>query len=380
MTNWFGVNTDISPQIEAEDAVVKSEAKFRVLADTMPQMVWSASPGGLFDYFNARWYEFTGAPIGSTDGDGWSAMLHPEDLQPTLAAWRQAVDTGDALHSEFRLRDRSGDYRWVLGRAQPDRAGGGEILRWYGSFTDIEDIVQARHVLKRSRDELEAEVIARTGERNLLATVVETTDVMIMALDLDYNILAINKANADEFERVYGRRAHVGDNVLTLLDDLPEQRAAAQAAWGRALAGEEVTLIEQHGDPARVRSDYEIKFRTLRNEAGEQIGAFQFVEDVTQRLRDQAMLAHAQETLLQSQKLESMGQLTGGVAHDFNNLLTPIIATLDLLQRLGTGGERVRRWSTAPTSQRSGPRSWCTGCWHLPGASRCNVCLSTSMH
>jgi PAS domain S-box-containing protein len=343
VTNWFGVNTDISPQIEAEDAVVKSEAKFRVLADSMPQMVWSSSPDGLFDYFNARWYEFTGAPIGSTDGDGWSAMLHPEDLQPTIAAWRHAVDTGEALHREFRLRDRSGDYRWVLGRAQPDRAAGGQILRWYGSFTDIEDIVQARHVLKRSRDELGAEVIARTGERNLLATVVETTDVMIMALDLDYNILAINKANADEFERVYGRRARVGDNVLALLEHLPEQRAAAQAAWGRALAGEEVTLIEAHGDPARVRSDYEIKFRTLRNEAGEQIGAFQFVEDVTQRLRDQAMLAHAQEALLQSQKLESMGQLTGGVAHDFNNLLTPIIATLDLLQRLGTGGDRVRR-------------------------------------
>jgi PAS domain S-box-containing protein len=309
----------------------------------MPQMVWSASPDGIHDYFNARWYEFSGVPIGSADGEGWAELLHPADGPSAKAAWRRSVKAGADYHAEFRLRHRSGAYRWVLGRAQPDRNSLGEIVRWYGSWTDIEDIVQARQILKRSRDELEAEVIARTGERNLLATLVETTDVMIMAIDRDYTILALNQANADEFERVYGIRPRVGDRLPDLLADQPERLAALIVAWDRVIAGEDFTLVEARGDPARPRSDYEIKFRTLRNAAGEQIGAFQFVEDVTQRVRDQAMLAEAQEALVQSQRIESMGQLTGGVAHDFNNLLTPIIGALDMLRRRGIGGEREQR-------------------------------------
>jgi PAS domain S-box-containing protein len=343
VVNWFGVNTDISRQIEAEDAFRRSEAKFRVLADAMPQMVWSASPAGRCDYFNARWYEFTGLPVGATDGADWSQALHPADAASAAALWRQSIATGDPYHTECRLRRGAGGYRWVLARAQAERSAHGEITRWYGSFTDIEDIVQARHVLKRSRDELEAAVIARTGERNLLATLVETTDVMIMAVDLDYTILAINPANADEFERIYGMRPLAGDNLCALLADQPGQLAAALAGWSRAIGGEEFTLIETRGNPAHACCSYEINFRTLRNDAGEVVGAFQFVTDVTQRLRDQALLANAQAALVQSQKLESMGQLTGGVAHDFNNLLTPIIGTLDKLRRRGIGTEREQR-------------------------------------
>ena len=343
VANWYGVNTDISLQFEAEDAVEKTEARFRLLADSMPQLVWSAKPDGARDYHNARWYEYTGAPIGSSDGDAWAEMVHPDDRDAALAAWARALEASEPFQSEYRLRRRSGDYRWVLAGGQPERDAHGRVSRWYGACTDIEDIVQARTLLQRSHDEMEALVAQRTGERNLLATLVERTDVMVMALDSEYRILAINRANIDEFERVYGRRPRVGDNMLDLLADQPEQQAAARAAWARAIGGEEHTVIETHGDPARVRSDYEIKFRTLRNDAGERIGAFQFVTDVTQRLKDQRTLAQAQEALFQAKKLEAMGQLTGGVAHDFNNLLTPILGALDMLARRGFGGDREQR-------------------------------------
>jgi PAS domain S-box-containing protein len=343
VTNWFGVNTDISLQVQAEDARARSDTRFRTLADAMPQMVWSASPTGFLDYHNARWYEFTGAPVGATDGHGWTALLHPEDSEAALTAWRHALDTASPYHVEARLLHRAGDYRWVLCRAQPERDSAGNIIRWYGTCTDIADIVAARTLLKQSRDELERAVIARTGERNLLASIVETTDVMIMAFDLDCNVLAINPAGANEFARIYGVRPRIGDNILALLADHPTQQDAARAALARGLAGEEVTYVAEYGDPARASAHYEITFRVLRNDAGERIGAFQFATDVTQRLRDQALLAQTQAALLQSQKLEAMGQLTGGVAHDFNNLLTPIVGSLDMLRRRGLGGPREQR-------------------------------------
>jgi GAF domain-containing protein len=202
---------------------------------------------------------------------------------------------------------------------------------------------RAEDNLRELNETLEARVAGQMAERNVFATLFEITDVMIMAVDLDYVITAINKANADEFERIYGVRPGVGDNMLDLLADKPLEQAQVRAGWARGLSGEEVTFVEDFGDPERIRPYYEIKFRTLRDDAGEPIGTYQFVTDVTQRLRDQAQLQETQEALRQSQKLEAMGSLTGGVAHDFNNLLTPIIGSLDMLVRKGVGSERERR-------------------------------------
>ena len=122
-----------------------SEDRFRTLADTMPQMVWSTLPDGYHDYYNARWYEFTGTPPGSTDGEGWNDMFHPEDQDRAWTIWRHSLGTGEPYQIEYRLRHFDGTYRWVLGRALPIRDGGGRITRWFGTCTDIHEQKLALH-------------------------------------------------------------------------------------------------------------------------------------------------------------------------------------------------------------------------------------------
>lgn len=123
----------------ARNALRESDLRFKTLADAFPHMVWSTLPDGFHDYYNARWYEFTGVPDGSTDGEGWNGMFHPEDQDRAWARWRHSLATGDPYEIEYRLRHRSGDYRWVLGRAMPIRDGSGAIIRWMGTCTDIHE-------------------------------------------------------------------------------------------------------------------------------------------------------------------------------------------------------------------------------------------------
>lgn len=115
------------------------QISFHQLADAMPQMVWSTRPDGAHDYYNARWYEFTGAPDGSTDGEGWNDMFHPEDQERAWAVWRQSLESGEPYEIEYRLRHHSGEYRWTLGRALPVRGDDGAIIRWVGTCTDIHE-------------------------------------------------------------------------------------------------------------------------------------------------------------------------------------------------------------------------------------------------
>ena len=112
---------------------------FRQLADAMPQMIWSTQPNGAHDYYNAQWYAFTGVPEGSTDGDGWNDMFHPDDQPRAWEAWSRSLATGEPYEIEYRLRHHSGEYRWTLGRALPVRGEDGSIVRWVGTCTDIDE-------------------------------------------------------------------------------------------------------------------------------------------------------------------------------------------------------------------------------------------------
>jgi PAS domain S-box-containing protein len=121
------------------EAVADSDGRFRTLADAMPQMVWSTRPDGFHDYYNGRWYDFTGVPEGTTDGEGWNGMFHPDDQERARARWRHSLESGEPYEIEYRLRHHSGQYRWTLGRALPIRDADGRIIRWMGTCTDIHE-------------------------------------------------------------------------------------------------------------------------------------------------------------------------------------------------------------------------------------------------
>jgi len=137
-----------SQRLRTEIALAASEAMFRTITNAMPQMVWSTLPDGFHDYYNDPWYEFTGMVPGSTDGVHWADVFHPEDRDRAWHAWRHSLASGDTYEIQYRLRDRHGNYRWVLGRALPVRDDSGAIVRWMGTCTDIDDQKMAENALR----------------------------------------------------------------------------------------------------------------------------------------------------------------------------------------------------------------------------------------
>ncbi len=153
---------DVSDRRRATDAVRASEARLQAITDSIDQMIWSTRPDGYHDYFNRRWYEYTGIPEGSTDGEEWLGLFHPDDQARTDAVWRNCLRTGEPYNIEYRLRHHSGEYRWVAGRAQPIRDETGAITRWYGTCTDIHDVRQAQDALRETEERYRYAVRATT--------------------------------------------------------------------------------------------------------------------------------------------------------------------------------------------------------------------------
>lgn len=127
---------------EAESLLSKlreSEEQYRLLADMVPQHIWTADPDGHITYASRRWYEFTGNTPEQSLGEAWIETLHPDDRAATLAAWKHSLRTGEPLSAEYRFRKFTGEYAWFLGKAVPERDAQGKITRWFGTLTDISE-------------------------------------------------------------------------------------------------------------------------------------------------------------------------------------------------------------------------------------------------
>jgi PAS domain S-box-containing protein len=153
---WVCFILDLSKRKQAEAALQQSELMFRTLADTMAQMFWITRPDGYHEYFNQRWYDYTGTTLAQTQGEGWLNILHPDDVQSTINCWLNCLQTGKKYEIEYRLRRAAdGEYRWHLGLAFPLRNQDGQIIKWFGSCTDIHEqkmmVEERAQALERER-------------------------------------------------------------------------------------------------------------------------------------------------------------------------------------------------------------------------------------
>ncbi|OJT27421.1 hypothetical protein BO221_05470 [Archangium sp. Cb G35] len=148
-TKLAGVVMDITSRKHAEQQQRESEARFRLLAEALPQLIWGTRANGYTEYFNPSWFEYTGQTQELAQGDGWFQAVHPEDLGQTRTVWRRAVATGEPYSVEYRLRRASdGAYRWFIARGLPLRDGAGRITHWFGTCTDIDDQKRGAETLR----------------------------------------------------------------------------------------------------------------------------------------------------------------------------------------------------------------------------------------
>nr|WP_249153892.1 PAS domain-containing protein [Janthinobacterium lividum] len=343
---WYGSCEDIDEHWQARNALLDSEAQFRSLASTMPNQAWLAHGSGATYWVNEQVCDYTGQSLKSLVTSGFRHCVHPDDMLSTQQSWDRAVATASAYEHEFRMRRASdGAYRWFLARALPLFDEAGTVLRWVGTNTDVQEQKNVLEKMAYLNSSLEVEMANRTADRDRMWRL--STDIMLVA-DLAGMIIAVNPAWSQILERP--EIESLGMDFISLVH--PDDRMAALKDLSRLA----------HGAPTlRMENRYRRRDGGYRWISWTAVPAQKLIHaigrDVTDEKEARLALVRSEQALLQAQKLESIGKLTGGVAHDFNNVLQIISGNLQLLKlTVADNPQAARRLASAASAVERGAK------------------------
>jgi PAS domain S-box-containing protein len=298
ITKWFGTATDVQEIKTAEASLRDSEAHFRELADAMPQIVWTATPDGIPDYYNRRWYDYTGMTWEECKGRGGRRIVHSDDIQNSIDRWARSLATGETYEIEYRLRRAAdGVYRWHLGRAEPVFDSHYRIVRWFGTCTDIEDYKQAEREIRDMNDSLEARVQLRTAElrdsKELFRSLIDgIKDYAILMLDPEGNVSSWNagakRIKGYDATEILGKHFSCFYTKEDVQRHHPEELLSIAAAQGQS--GEQGWRVRRDGS----RFWASVLITALYDEAGRVRGFSKVTRDITDLKRTEEQLQQSE--------------------------------------------------------------------------------------
>ncbi|MBN3759344.1 PAS domain S-box protein [Burkholderia sp. Ac-20365] len=316
----LATSNDITARKQMEAELRRQQDELRATIDAIPGMVWSSSRDGCPDYMNRRWNEY-GVKLADDIPDIWQSIVHPDDLLAMQAAWRDAVATGSALETTARIRRTDGVYRWMHIGAEPLRDAHGEIVRWYGVNTDIEEHKQTQQALQRSEAFLsDAQRLSRTGS---IGTRVPECDMWWS--EETYRILDVPRYVTPTIDLI-AARAHP--------DDIEEvKRTHERAMQGESHIDSEFRLLLTDGTVRHVH--YVAHLSAPDSGKVEYVGALM---DVTDRVTAQQALDRSTAELAHITRVTMLGEMAASIAHEVTQPLAAIV----------TAGDAATRWLNRP--------------------------------
>lgn len=274
---WIGSMTDIHELKMAQETVEASQKRFVELADSMPQIVWTATPDGHLDYYNQRWFEFTGFSR-EQSAKPWEPIVHPDDLQRVADVWAKALRTGEPYEVEYRFWDyREKRYRWFLSQALPIRDSSGTIQKWYGTSTDIDLHKQAAEVTQKAQlaiesSKMKSEFLANMSHeiRTPLHGILGMTDIVLdsrLTPDQRESLLTVRQCGVDlkrliddvlDFSKIDAGKLDLEHIDFNLLDLIQETHKTVSLSALQKNLDIEIVIPELNtpffkGDPLRIR-------------------------------------------------------------------------------------------------------------------------------
>jgi PAS domain S-box-containing protein len=311
-----GINVvaeEITDRKRTEAALAASEARFRELADNISQFAWTADDKGWIYWYNRRWHDYTGTTLEEMQGWGWQKVHHPEHVDRVVQRIQQSFENGTPWEDTFPLRSKDGTYRWFLSRALPIRDETGEVVRWFGTNTDVTEKIKAEQALRDLNETLEQRVEAEARERARIWNV--SQDLLVVA-NSDGKYLSVNPAWTATLG--WSEADLVGNTSEWLLhpDDHEKTRAElAHLAEGRRTLRFENRLRHKLGT-----------FRQLSWTAVPDRGLIYAVaRDMTELKEAEAALQRSQRELALASRQTTMGAMTASIAHEINQPLSAIV-------------------------------------------------------